>query len=49
MAIATINPTTGEMVRSFRAHSSEEVESRLAQAPFGLEVLRTSSFVQRAA
>src|SRR5437667_7693971 len=32
MAIASVNPATGELVRTFEAHSPEQVERTLAKA-----------------
>ncbi|GAA1480105.1 NADP-dependent succinic semialdehyde dehydrogenase [Gordonia sinesedis] len=48
MAIATINPTTGETVRTFDAASDEEVEAALARAASRFADYRTTSFEQRA-
>ncbi|MFT4230160.1 MAG: NADP-dependent succinic semialdehyde dehydrogenase [Microbacterium sp.] len=48
MAIATINPTTGETEQTFDAHTDEEVESRIAQAQAAFEALRATTFAQRA-
>jgi len=48
MAIATINPFTGQTEQEFEAHSDEEVDRRIgaAQAAFGQ--LRSTTFAQRA-
>ncbi|MBL5972683.1 MAG: NADP-dependent succinic semialdehyde dehydrogenase [Candidatus Leucobacter sulfamidivorax] len=48
MAIATINPFTGETEQTFEAHTEEEVERRIARAQAAFEVLRETSFAQRA-
>jgi acyl-CoA reductase-like NAD-dependent aldehyde dehydrogenase len=32
MAIAVVNPTTGETVEEFTAHTAEEIEIRLQKA-----------------
>lgn len=48
MAIATINPATGETIREFEPHSADEVERRLALAETATNTLRTHSFEQRA-
>ncbi len=48
MAIATINPATGETVDTFEAHDSAEVERRIAQAFAAAHSLRTTSYAQRA-
>ncbi len=48
MAIATINPFTGQTEQTFDAHTEEEVEQRIAQAQTAFEELRETSFAQRA-
>jgi succinate-semialdehyde dehydrogenase/glutarate-semialdehyde dehydrogenase len=48
VAIATVNPATGETLRTFEAHSDAEVEARLALAVSGFHALRATSFAQRA-
>src|SRR5699024_10598381 len=48
MAIATTNPTTGNIEQTFEAHSDEEVERRIALAQSGFEALRATSFAERA-
>jgi succinate-semialdehyde dehydrogenase/glutarate-semialdehyde dehydrogenase len=48
-AIATVNPATGDVVKSFDAMSPEQVERRLALAVDGFDALRRASFAQRAA
>jgi succinate-semialdehyde dehydrogenase/glutarate-semialdehyde dehydrogenase len=49
MAIATTNPATGEVVKAFDPMTAEEIEVRLERAHLGYEVLRRTSFAQRAA
>ncbi|HEY5202376.1 MAG TPA: NADP-dependent succinic semialdehyde dehydrogenase [Acidothermaceae bacterium] len=49
MAIATTNPATGEVVKAFDPMTPEEIEVRLERAYRGYEVLRQTSFAQRAA
>lgn len=49
MAIATTNPVNGELVKSFDPMSEHEIEVRLARASSGFEVLRRTSFSERAA
>ena len=48
MAIATVNPTTGNTEQTFAPHGPDEVERRLATASDAFAVLRTSTFAQRA-
>ncbi len=48
MAIATINPFTGQTEQTFEAHSEEEVERRIAGAQSAYEALRSTTFAQRA-
>lgn len=48
MAIATVNPFTGQTEQTFNAHTDAEVDSRIAAAQAGFEQLRTTSFAQRA-
>ncbi|HVE94022.1 MAG TPA: NADP-dependent succinic semialdehyde dehydrogenase [Acidimicrobiales bacterium] len=47
MPIATINPTTGETVRTFDALSTEAIEQRLARAAQAAAAYRATSFAQR--
>ena len=49
MSIATVNPATGETVRTFQPHDAAEVERRIAQAAGAAAVLRSAGFAQRAA
>ncbi|MBX7448087.1 NADP-dependent succinic semialdehyde dehydrogenase [Mycolicibacterium sp. 3033] len=48
MAIATVNPATGETVETFAPHDSAEVERRIAQAFAASQTLRTTGYAQRA-
>src|SRR5438874_6533006 len=49
MAIASINPATGELTKHFEAHSDAEIEAALARAASAFEKHRRSSFASRAA
>ena len=49
MPIATINPATGETVRSFEPHSDGEVERRVALAAAEFPRWRAVPFSERAA
>ncbi|MFF8606954.1 NADP-dependent succinic semialdehyde dehydrogenase [Streptomyces sp. NPDC015346] len=48
MAIATVNPATGETLRTYDAHGEEEVERRVAAAHDAFRRYRTTSFAERA-
>ena len=48
MAIATINPFTGQTEQEFEAHTDAEVDDRIAQAHAAFEQLRKTTFAQRA-
>ncbi|MCU4298792.1 NADP-dependent succinic semialdehyde dehydrogenase [Brevibacterium permense] len=48
MAIATINPTTGETERTFDNLSDDELEHKLARAAAAVEDYRRTSFAERA-
>jgi succinate-semialdehyde dehydrogenase/glutarate-semialdehyde dehydrogenase len=48
MAIATINPTTGETEKEFAAHDAAEVERRIGEAVSAFEALHGTSYAQRA-
>ena len=48
MAIATINPATGQTVQEFEPHDAAEVERRIAEAVAAHEVLLDTTFEQRA-
>jgi succinate-semialdehyde dehydrogenase / glutarate-semialdehyde dehydrogenase len=47
MAIAIINPTTGQLDEEFAAHTTDEVDSRIAEAQAAFEALRGSSYAER--
>ncbi len=47
MPIATINPTTGETIRTFDSLSARELESKLALADAAFRQHRLSSFAER--
>jgi succinate-semialdehyde dehydrogenase / glutarate-semialdehyde dehydrogenase len=49
MAIATVNPATGETLETFAAHSAEHVEAAVARAADAFAVHRLTSFDERAA
>ncbi len=49
MAIATIDPTTGELVAEFAAHTPAETEERIASAHAAYRALRSTEFAERAA
>jgi len=48
MPIASINPTTGEMLKEFNALDSGQIEKKLAKAARAFETHRRLSFPQRA-
>ena len=48
MAIATINPTTGETEQTFEPHDAQEIERRIALADAATKALRTTTFDERA-
>src|SRR3954447_9953879 len=48
MAIATVNPATGETVKVFDAHTPEQVEAALARADETYKEWRRRSFAERA-
>jgi succinate-semialdehyde dehydrogenase / glutarate-semialdehyde dehydrogenase len=48
MAIATVNPTTGETEQEFEPHTAEEVERRIARAHDAFTALKDTTFAQRA-
>jgi succinate-semialdehyde dehydrogenase / glutarate-semialdehyde dehydrogenase len=48
MAIATVNPATGDTVETFEPHDRDEVQRRIAQAAEAAVALRGTSFAQRA-
>ena len=49
MAIATINPATGQLVRSFEPLTAAEIENKLALAAATFPKFRKLSFSERAA
>ncbi len=49
MPIASVNPATGQILRTFDAHSEAEIEHRLALAASLFPRWRTASFSERAA
>ena len=49
MAIATVNPATGETLKTFEPHSADEVEAILAAAQSAYRELGGTTFEQRAA
>lgn len=48
MSIATINPTTGEVVKTFGEMSDEQVDAAIGQAAEGYAELRRTGFADRA-
>ena len=48
MAIATVNPATGQTERSFEPHGDAEVERRIANASAGFAELAGTTFADRA-
>ena len=48
MAIATVNPATGQTERSFHPFSDAEVERRIANASAGFHELAGTTFADRA-
>lgn len=49
MAIASLNPATGEIFRRFESLSAEEIEEKLERATAGFELHRRTSFANRSA
>src|SRR5438034_11639517 len=49
MAIASINPATGELIKRFGAHTDAEIECALDRAGSAFEKHRRSSFADRGA
>lgn len=49
MAIATINPATGELVKSFEALSAAQIEQKLQLAISAFQAHRRTSFAERSA
>ena len=48
MAIATVNPATGETLKTFDALTPAQIDIQLARAVTGFAELRATSFAQRA-
>jgi succinate-semialdehyde dehydrogenase/glutarate-semialdehyde dehydrogenase len=48
MSIATTNPATGQVLKTFDPMSDEAIDARLGRAVTGFEALRRESFAQRA-
>ena len=48
MAIASINPATGETVKTFQALSEAEIEKKLQRAVAAADINRRRSFADRA-
>ncbi|MEX2441378.1 MAG: aldehyde dehydrogenase family protein, partial [Pontimonas sp.] len=48
MAIAVVNPTTGETVETFSEHSAEEIEARVVAAEAAYQALKATDYAQRA-
>jgi succinate-semialdehyde dehydrogenase/glutarate-semialdehyde dehydrogenase len=48
MAIATINPATGQTVETYEPHDSAEIERRIGQAFEAAQTLRDTDYAQRA-
>ena len=49
MAIASQNPTTGETLRTFDAHTSAEIQAAISTAHATFQTWRTTPFAERAA
>ena len=49
MAIATVNPATGETVKTFDPLSTEEIDAKVARAAEAFQRYRLTTFAQRAA
>lgn len=47
MAIATVNPATGETLKRFNALTTEEIDAKLAKAQTAFQGYRLTSFAQR--
>ena len=48
MAIATINPATGETIKTFEELSDAEIDHKIALAAETFQTFRTTSFAERA-
>ena len=49
MAIATINPSTGETEKTYTPHTAAEVEEKIASADAAFRALRSTTYAERAA
>ncbi len=49
MAIATVNPATGELVKTFNALTAEQIEAKLELATKAFQTHRQTAFAERAA
>ena len=47
MAIAIVNPTTGQLEEEFTPHTTAEMESGIGEAQAAFEALRSTSYEQR--
>ncbi|PWI42224.1 NADP-dependent succinic semialdehyde dehydrogenase [Streptomyces sp. ICBB 8177] len=47
MPIATVNPATGETLKTFESHGPEEIEAIVARAASAFREYRTTSFAER--
>ena len=47
MAIATVNPTTGEVIETFEPHDRAEIERRIAEATMAAVALRSTTYARR--
>ncbi|HEV7865978.1 MAG TPA: aldehyde dehydrogenase family protein, partial [Acidimicrobiia bacterium] len=48
MAIATVNPATGETIKTFDSLSTEELDAKLARAAEAFRSYRLTTFAERA-
>ena len=48
MAIATINPATGETEAEFDAHTDAQIEAKIAESHEAFGALKATTFAQRA-
>lgn len=48
MAIAVVNPATGETVETFGDHSAEEIEARVVKTEAAYQALKATDYAQRA-
>ena len=48
MAIASVNPATGETLATFEAHTAQDVEQKLQRSAGAFEINRRRSFAERA-